>query len=280
MKRAALILFFSLISASSFAEVVEQAPLVPPGDMEAWFEQSAIRRYARPSPDNYVECREVSTLKGAQVCFFISREEMNAALLRASIFTEGLGKYAKGSLPKHQDRELEYVGRQAGGHDLQGSDLKEFYAKAQAECAASHQDANVCLNAEETEIFQKLILPRLERKEPLVVIGFETATTGIPYQQSVSHEVLHAQYFLDSTFRATADAFWKEKVTEHDKAEVRHELAPIYDEHNEFLMRNEFQAYILMPDAESNQLGRFVKKYQQPLINALKAKGIDPIWIQ
>jgi len=262
------------------AEVVEQSALVPPGDMEQWMQEFAEHRYALGPPDFYAECRELSTLAGAQVCYFGDRDQMNGALLRASIFTEGLGTYAKGSIPKLNEPELARVSGAAAGHDLQGSDLAEFYAKAEAECASSNQDANVCPNAAEKEFFAKIVLPRLERKEPLVVIGFETLTTGIPYQQSVSHEVLHAQYFLDPEFRETTDAFWNERVTERDKAEIRHTLSPIYDEKNEFLMRNEFQAYILMPDAESNQLARFVKNYRKPLLAALRAKGIAPILIQ
>jgi hypothetical protein len=269
--------FFSVLTAQ--AEVIDFADLHPPGDIPAWKQELKRRRWASPNPKFYVECREVSVLMGAEVCLFADRKQMSAALLRASASVEGLAQYEKGSIPNHNDKALERLSFMAAGHDLLGADLRDFYGRVNAACESSNRDPNVCLNAEETELFDRLILPRVERGEPLVVIGFDNSSS-MSYLQSVSHELLHAQYFLDATFRETVDQFWNQTLTDRDRADVRAMLSHVYDASNEFLMRNEFQAYILMPGAEVNQLGSLVRRFREPLQKALAEKGVAPIRIE
>src|SRR5690606_35840263 len=108
----------------------------------------------------------------------------------------------------------------------------------------------------ERDLFENFILPTAKKYENFVLITYATVSSML-WNAVVTHEIMHAQYFLDQEFREIADQFWTEKVSDADKTQVRNTLSQHYDASNEFLMINEFQAYILMADAEFNLLGAF-----------------------
>jgi hypothetical protein len=94
------------------------------------------------------------------------------------------------------------------------------------------------------------------------------------------HEILHAQYFNDVNFRNTVDKFWNElSVKERD--ELRSVIGTQYDASDDFLMRNEFQAYILQPGGDSPNvlLSKFVPHYRTKLIERLESAGVKPIQV-
>ncbi|RZA05977.1 MAG: hypothetical protein EOP11_11485 [Proteobacteria bacterium] len=277
MKLLALLLVNFSFALNAHALVIEREALVPPGDILKW--NAEFNQRAKASAQSfYAECREVSSLKGAQVCLFNGRGPMNDALLRASVSVEGLGKYNKGDIPKHDDSALIRIAPMAGGHDLPGEELAAFYERTALACETAKQAANVCFSAEEKEFYEKIVLPRTERREPLVVIGFEMKA-GISHQSSVGHELLHAQYFLSQDFREVVDQFWIAELTDEDRARVRQRLSGLYDVKIELLMRNEFQAYVLMPDAGMYQLGNEVPRFAVKLKKALADRGLAPIEI-
>ena len=65
-----------------------------------------------------------------------------------------------------------------------------------------------------------------------------------------------------------------------DDVAIRAVLGQHYDASDELLMKNEFQAYILMAGAESSELAGFVSKYRNPLSKRLVDNGVVPIQVQ
>lgn len=112
-----------------------------------------------------------------------------------------------------------------------------------------------------------------------VVISF-AKQSRMHWTDVVTHEILHAQYFNVELFRQITDAFWAEEVSPEDKKLILSALDEIYDTSDELLMKNEFQAYILMTGAERNLLNEFVDKYRGPLMEKLKNAGIMPLQIK
>ena len=104
--------------------------------------------------------------------------------------------------------------------------------------------------------------------------------TGLSDLSIAAHEILHAQYFLQKGFSAVADKFWDEKVTADDKDSARQILAPYYDVEDPILLRNEFQAYILMAGGTSSVLRGMVSTYREPFVAALAAEDLAPLEIE
>jgi hypothetical protein len=274
MKRAFLLALFLPLSAA--AAVVSEGPFTAAATISGWQRSFAVHAERAGSPAHYTECREVGALPGTVLCQFTSGQSMNQALARATIFAEGPGNFAKGTLARLGTPELTYVAERISGHDLLGADLAAFHRKANEECARSG-DRALCLSPAEEEFFRSLVLPKLSEGRPLVVITF--AHNGRAPLTTVAHEILHAQYFLDSAYREAIDSYWNEDLSEEGRASVRRMLGVAYDTANEYLMRNEFQAYLLEPGAENGMLGQFVAPMRKPLLLRLQERGLAPITI-
>lgn len=67
------------------------------------------------------------------------------------------------------------------------------------------------------------------------------------------HELSHGRYFTDAVYREHCRRFWREALTEAQREAFRRYLAGIgYDRHNEELMLNEAQAFLLhTPDTRA-----------------------------
>jgi hypothetical protein len=102
---------------------------------------------------------------------------------------------------------------------------------------------------------------------------------GIPDDEVVSHEILHAQYFTSPPYREAIDGYWRD-LADAQRAAIRASLAGIYNAADEELMQNEFQAYVLMSGGERARLKRFVAAHRGPLLERLAARGERPLAVQ
>jgi len=271
-----LLLLALMLPINAPAAVVREAAFVPPGSIAAW--QSSFAAAAKESGDSrHTECREVSSLPGAHLCQFASLASMNEALVRATIFIEGTSFMPKGTLARHGSEDLAFASGRISGHDLTADDLRAFYGRVAEACEAGHDEA-LCLSPAEDEFFAGFVEPSFAESRPFVVItfgnNFRSATN------TAGHEILHAQYFLDPAYRDTVDSYWTDDLSEEGRATVRRMLGLAYDPSNETLMKNEFQAYLLQPEAENAMLGSFVAMMRKPLTLRLRAKGLAPIEIR
>jgi hypothetical protein len=135
----------------------------------------------------------------------------------------------------------------------------------------------MCPTPEEEEVFKEVILPMSQKQEPFVVISY---SVNGDWSYVLSHELPHAQYFLDIKYRQAVDKFWSESVTEEDREKVKKVLGEAYNQNDDLLMRNEFQAFLLESRAAEDRLKDFVPLYRDKLIKRLEEVGSAPLRFQ
>jgi hypothetical protein len=269
------------ISSGAHAELVIGKPVSVSQEIPTWNANVAEILSQKPVPAaGYTECRETTEIPGAFLCVSATQIEMNKALVRASAYIEGLSSGGgKGQIVRFSDSSYVFGLRSIGGHDLRLQDLLRFQKALTEACKQSHNDDDVCMDEYERQIFGKLILPMAKKNPNFVVITY-ALRSSMGYRKVVTHEILHAQYFNDPTFREVCDRFWSDDLTEGDRLAVKSTLGGFYDATDELLMKNEFQAYILMADAESAQLAGYLSKFREPLIEKLKSQGRAPVQVR
>lgn len=247
--------------------VVSRAPVRLEGELDTWMADVA-RRGARQTT---IECAEAAELEGAHLCASSSLSTMNRAFLRASIYAEGNYGARRGEVVSVDDVAYRMGMPRAEGHDIRAEHLRAFWSAARRAC--NERGPRFCPTRAEKELFEGYVLERLDEQRPFVLLAF--AADGA--RALVAHEVLHAQYFLSPTFAAATNRFWAEAVSEDDRLRALERLAPVYDVGDALLVRNEFMAYVLMPDAEFQMLAPLAPTYRGGLRNALVESGSPPL---
>jgi len=229
----------------------------------------------------FAECRETKEIPDTFLCLFNSQEEMGYALSRASCFIEGsFCGHPKGTVVGFSDPGFRAAILQINGYDLKGSDLLRFHKAALKKCEEV-KEPDFCLNHYENRAFQDFIIPMATQSPGSVLITFARFSAQ-PWNQTLVHEIMHAQYFQDKKYSEVVDRFWKNELTETDRENIRKALSKAYDPKDEHLMINEFQAYILQTDAQAPAalLRDFVPRYRSRMMKKMSEAGIRPIEIQ
>lgn len=217
----------------------------------------------RNDKNGYTECRPTKALSNVILCGSYLQRDMNQFLLRAAMFSEGgIGRHQKGELVPITDKYIAAHLDVIGGHDIESKDLLAFYQQVKQHCS-THEE--YCLTDNEASFHAAVITPLENRHAPFVIISFSVQSAARP-EEVVSHEYIHAKYFLDSDYHAQITAYWNQVLNTQQRAEIRHKLQEIgYNAANEDLMRNEFQAYILMDYAEDSLLSSLTPHYRKQL---------------
>lgn len=229
-------------------------------------------RLALPPSAARVECVELTDVSGVIVCVFNTARFMNYALNRASEFVEHERKVL--SDRAHLDEETIET---AEGHDLRGEDLLAFdraWTAARSSFAPVDDEDSREKLALERDFWDAFVRPRLKKTPDLVLLA---VAIGTDIEATLSHEILHAQYFQTKELRRIVGEYWSASVSDADKERVKAALRESYDVENAELLVNEFQAYVLMHGAEESELSEISKKHREPLAKQLAAAGIDPI---
>lgn len=170
------------------------------------------------------------------------------------------------------DAELAAYIQTAGGssatfyfaHDYAAPSLARFYSMAQAEGES--------LNQQEKDLLGRLLDVGLLRAAAAGYVADdpELALISIVQPQAaidpalretmLRHEVSHGEFFTNAAYRDHCERFWRERLSEDERAMFRDFLAGSdYDPANETLMINETQAYLMhTPDPRvfsANRLG-------------------------
>lgn len=220
-----------------------------------------------------IECAEVNELPGAYFCAATKKSMMNKALSRASIFSEGTTGVNKGNVIGTDSKSYLDIVAQASGHDIPSSELIGFWAKLEQTCQAG----GACPIPEEKEFFDKIVSPISQIQHQFVIISYSLDSD---WYQTVTHELMHAQYFLNPVFQKTVDTFWDHEVTPDDRKKIKQVLSQGYNQNDEFVMKNEFQAYLLDSKGPFGWLKDFSVKYRLKLVQKLTEAGTPPLEVR
>ncbi|WP_163836271.1 hypothetical protein [Spartinivicinus ruber] len=220
------------------------------------------------SMDQYMECSAITEISGAYICVAFYQADLNNAFTRIGIFM-GAGKGMKrGTLLKEDDWKLKNYKKIVAGHNMPGKTIIEFYNQVK-------ESSSIKLNQKEQAFKEAFIdTPSIQvKKENFYVIGLSVQSTKS--QASVaSHEIFHAQYLLTPNYKKVVDDFWHNQITEIDKKKIKTILGKAYNT-EDYIIIDEFQAYLIQDNAEKDFLGEFVNKYRKALISALAKAGVD-----
>ncbi len=219
----------------------------------------------------FISCRPVSELPGKTfACLSVGRSSHLAAVLGpASIFAEGNLGYSRGTLIDRT--KPDFISKlnhsDVGGYNLKGEDLREFIKQSKVSCDGGN--VGHCLSEAESSFFGSIEESLQSESFNLIAVVFFPMTMGDSYISVLNHESLHVIYFRDDEYRTKVEKFWEEVVTADDKKAILEILKSGYDIQSEYVVINEFQAYILQQDSEQSLLSAFVTKYKDKLSAAL-----------
>lgn len=218
---------------------------------------------------DFMECRPLLGVP-VVVCMSFNESTMNDAFVRLSIFKDGGGGAAAGKIVARNFQFLYAALELAAGHNTNIQTARDFFAKAKRE--------NTSLSKNETSLRDK-IMPALEAlgEDNLQILSISYKAKTLSY---FSHEVNHAILSARPEYRATVTEFWDTVVSESDREAIRNVLSNIgYDKNNERVVIDEFQAYLLMIEAETSYLKDFLTKYRVDLFKTLYLRGLHPALI-
>lgn len=282
LSRLIILLFTILLIQPAIAKIVfNQAKTISiNNEIKHWIKQIKTKSVneliqLKNDRDGYTECLPTKENPQVIICATFLQRDMNAFLLRPTIYAEGgIGNHKKAELVSTKDPYIQAHLDVIGGHDLTSEDLFHFYSKAKQRCSTGKKD--YCLTKREHYFYRQIIQPLEKRGKSFVLISFSVQSNSTP-EQVVSHEFIHALYFLNPRYRDSIRAFWQLQMTQVQRDAIKSKLNDLgYNAADEALMENEFQAYMLMQHAEKSSLDEFVPQYREKLKQWLKARR-DPI---
>jgi hypothetical protein len=219
--------------------------------------------------DRYIECVEIAQLPGAYLCCTFYQRDMNDIFTRMGLYM-GAGKgHAAGSLVAQNDAILINYKKLVAGHNLPGATIRRFFEAAKI--AASGAELN---RFEQSwgDVFLNHPLVSV-RRDDFYVIAFSIQNTKT--QESViSHEILHAHYYLDEEYREAVRRFWESSMNDEQRQRATQIVGLAYNTNDEDLVIDEFQAYLLQSRAQNDRMKSLVPALRDPLLNELHSKGI------
>ncbi len=269
-----LLLAFPARSQTTFTRKVS---ISEKGRLDAWIATLSSRALAGEA--SFTECREIAELPRAFLCASDGPETMNAALGRVSIFATAAG--LAGTVLHSDSSSVSRRAKSYAGHDLSRERLDGFYAAVDAACTRSSYKgvrSMKCLTPAEASFKEQVY--EVLRHEPFFVAAFPVRGK-LPPRTALNHEVRHAQHALDERYREACEEFWTTTLTEDARAKIRKALfRQDYNDKDPALMADEFQAYMLMEDAQKYSLGSFVAEHQRALLKRLADAGVRALRIE
>ncbi len=194
---------------------------------------------------------------------FRSRRTQACAMNRVAAFVEKKGTRGR----VLDDGELERFISESGSspeafywaHDYRAQDLDRFFAAANSRSRQrGRQVLNECeLSLHRLLVRRRLLAPSARARVADVLLTIPADLDAPTRVRLLAHELRHALYFSSTTYRATCDRFWNDELDEGDRAAFRMTLALYhYDPEDGYLMRNEFQAFLLQ---EGRTFDEYVK---------------------
>ncbi|MCA2960410.1 MAG: hypothetical protein IOD12_09165 [Silvanigrellales bacterium] len=229
--------------------------------------------------DLHYECQALPALPTTLLCLFNMRLLMNAALARASYYSENEKRVLS-------DSEMleEVKTSRALGFNLSAPMLEDFQSRREsAREFASTRPSSGALEA--IGPAESVFLQTENRFEEDFALPFTssypsgyllTAAADDDLESLLGHEIQHAQFFHDATFRTTVERYWRDATTSADKDTFVAALKGSYDVENPRIVLDEFQAYMLMEHPTLKALEPLADKHRFLLRKALEDAGTKP----
>ncbi|ABC23956.1 hypothetical protein [Rhodospirillum rubrum] len=216
-----------------------------------------------------LSCARPVEMPAVVLCLFANSSMITGVLGRASVFAErSHGAVIDARLAEPFAARPPVAIR---GADLPAATIAAFAAKAARLCAGDEPAA--CPKAEERAFYDAIVRPALAEDPQSVILA---AGAGPGARATLSHELAHGRYFTDATTRAVVARYWREEMSENQRAMIRDILGRIYLAVDEALLINEFQAHVLQCPADSG-MTPIAEIHRAPLTQALDAAGAPPL---
>lgn len=265
------------------------------GELKKYFDKVSVYGVTNTTqfdPQNHktaVVCMELQEIKGTIMCIFNSQMLMNQIFLRPTYYTEGTDRtfftrerFFSKEGPEGVDHKNTL--NRASGHNLPGNELNAFfklYDKDLTQPAASDKISRIFSSYEEQfyAALRRYIRSRGLRNNYAVI-----AVTPIgDYMSAVSHEFLHAQYFLQSAYAKNVDKYVESNLygTREFKIFLKYAKKRVYpmieDDTNlgRTVRHNEFMAYVFESKSYEHML-RVHPNYLAGMIKTMIPAEIRP----
>ncbi|MCB0326028.1 MAG: hypothetical protein KDD52_00265 [Bdellovibrionales bacterium] len=241
-----------------------------------------LQNKTQDPPTGPTICAPVKELDHAYLCISARQEDQNRLFSRMSIFSEGTKALAPGTWVELSNPWYQYYSYMVGGHDLRQSVLQDFFSHSQA--------SKRPLSPREDAFYREVFLP-LEKKyfDPspqaenikdfgsMQAYSIITASvqSHLDFEVVVTHEFLHAQFYLDSQLQKLLLEYWKRKLTEKERADITLALSKAgYHKEDLYVVIKEFYAYLFQKDAQHSRMKPWVNTHQKKIRRRLKKAGI------
>lgn len=219
---------------------------------------------------DFIKCSPIKNVKLTYFCIFFHNNTMTDALARLSTYYEGDGHHRAGTFVNLESDSAHYLGKNLiAGHNMNSTSMRNFFELASAK--------NEFLNHRERR-FKENVFKQLEEHSNGQYYEFITASIQGDHRRTLSHEADHALFGSYPEYRDAVYKFWDEVVTEKDKKGMIEILTDVmhYPKDDVKVLRDEFQAFMLMEGAESLAFYEYIGKYQEKLYKTLLKTGIKP----
>ncbi|MCB0308417.1 MAG: hypothetical protein KDD48_03515 [Bdellovibrionales bacterium] len=207
-------------------------------------------------------------------------KDQNLIFTRASIFSEGSKYCSFGNVvPKDDDIFLEYIDG-IWGHDIPGTVILDYFNQADYWGNNGDQRDECGLNPHENAFYNN-VLQKIDSQ--IVEQGFAVITAFSDLRDNygtneylldvVSHETLHAQYFLNEKIRNAVKKYWVEVLTAQEHQSVKDAMRDFYDVTNEYLVLNEFLAYMGAYGDPRSYVGSLVGQHKEHFLRYVEKKS-------
>lgn len=237
----------------------------------------------------YVECSGLKELERTYICVFSERKIMNAALLRASFYSEvGIG-FVNNSALFGKEEYSSYFDRIAG-HAPTSQGLIQFmkvYDHLSPETEAPVRDAQSARLLEMESSFLNDFVKKklsLHGKEGFTLVAVAAGESPLVFSQTASYQLLHAQFLQSEKYRSVVKNFWKTQVSPESRRHILKVLAQsgykfkVIEDEN--FTVNLFQASVLTGGQSVSvpkELTPALRKYAKLLRRDLRNRGLQPL---
>jgi hypothetical protein len=190
--------------------------------------------------------KDMCHLKPIFGCVFSDQVAMNSSLLRAGLFV-----HTQMGMTTDEQLFSSNLMQAVGGHDFDGEELYKYHQQAVVpkESANEHKDFKDI----EADFNQKVISPIIQQHKKNFI--FFAIINTKKYKENLSHELLHAQYYIVPQIKPILKQEW-DKVTPSDQKTIVDALRNGgYDMEQQDLLLREFYSYFLQYNAKQYLAG-------------------------